>query len=51
VPKAECPRLGQVLRERGHLFIPILIILGGMIAGYSAPLSALAGTIACFPSR
>ncbi|MBL8833029.1 MAG: TRAP transporter fused permease subunit, partial [Rhodospirillales bacterium] len=49
VPKAECPRLGQVLRERGHLFIPILMILGGMIAGYSAPLSALAGTIACFP--
>jgi TRAP-type uncharacterized transport system fused permease subunit len=25
------------------------MILGGMIAGYSAPLSALAGTIACFP--
>jgi TRAP transporter 4TM/12TM fusion protein len=49
VPKEECPRLGQVLRERGHLFIPILMILGGMIAGYSAPLSALAGTIACFP--
>jgi TRAP transporter 4TM/12TM fusion protein len=49
VPKAECPQLGQVLRERGHLFIPILMILGGMFAGYSAPLAALAGTLACFP--
>ena len=37
------------LRERGHLFIPVLTILGVMYAGYSAPLAALAGTLACFP--
>ncbi len=49
VPDAECPKLGTVLRERGHLFIPVAIVLGGMIAGYSAPLAALAGTIACLP--
>jgi TRAP transporter 4TM/12TM fusion protein len=49
VPKAECPKLGDVLRARGHLFIPILIILVGMMTGYSAPLAALAGTLACFP--
>ena len=49
LPKEECPRLGTVLRERGHLFIPILIILGGMFSGYSAAPSALAGTLACFP--
>lgn len=49
VPAAECPKLGQVLRERGHLFIPVAIVLGGMIAGYSAPLAALAGTLACLP--
>jgi TRAP transporter 4TM/12TM fusion protein len=49
LPKEECPRLGTVLRERGHLFIPILIILTGMFSGYSAPLAALAGTLACFP--
>lgn len=49
VPKAKLPRLGQVMRERGHLFIPILIILFGMIAGYSAPLCALYGALACVP--
>ncbi len=49
VPRADLPRLGAVLRERGHLFIPVLVILGGMFSGYSAPLCALAGTLACFP--
>ncbi len=49
VPRADLPRLNQVLRERGHLFIPILVILTGMYSGYSAPLCALAGTLACFP--
>jgi len=50
VPRSEIPRLSRVLRERGHLFIPILIILAGMYSGYSAPLAALAGTLACFPA-
>jgi TRAP transporter 4TM/12TM fusion protein len=49
VPRSELPRLGAVLRERGHLFIPVMIILGVMYSGYSAPLAALAGTLACFP--
>ncbi|HEX2114068.1 MAG TPA: TRAP transporter permease [Alphaproteobacteria bacterium] len=49
VPRPELPRMGKTLRERGHLFIPILIILGGMYSGYSAPMSALVGTLACFP--
>lgn len=49
LPKEECPRLGEVLRARGHLFIPVAIVLAGMMAGYSAPLAALAGTLACFP--
>ncbi len=49
VPRADLPRLGRVLAERGHLFIPILVILAGMYSGYSAPLCALAGTLACFP--
>jgi TRAP transporter 4TM/12TM fusion protein len=49
VPRSELPRLGLVLRERGHLFIPVLVILVVMYGGYSAPLSALAGTLACFP--
>jgi TRAP transporter 4TM/12TM fusion protein len=50
LPRADLPRLGTVLRKRGHLFIPILIILVVMYSGYSAPLAALAGVLACFPT-
>jgi TRAP transporter 4TM/12TM fusion protein len=49
VPRSELPRMGAVLRERGHLFIPVLTILFVLYSGYSAPLAALAGTLACFP--
>ena len=49
LPRSELPRLGTVMRERGHLFIPVLTILVVMYSGYSAPLAALAGTLACFP--
>ena len=49
LPAHEVPRLLTVLKERGHLFIPVAIILGGMTLGYSAPYCALAGTLACFP--
>jgi TRAP transporter 4TM/12TM fusion protein len=49
VPVAELPLLGHVLMQRGHLFIPILIILFGLILGYSAPLCALVAALACLP--
>jgi TRAP transporter 4TM/12TM fusion protein len=49
LPRSEIPRLGAVMRERGHLFIPLLTILFGLMAGYSAPLCALAGTLTCIP--
>jgi TRAP transporter 4TM/12TM fusion protein len=49
VPKAELPGLGRVMRERGHLFVPILIVFVGLIAGYSAPLCALVATLSCLP--
>jgi TRAP transporter 4TM/12TM fusion protein len=49
VPRAELPRLRIVMAERGHLFLPIVILLTVMYSGYSAPLAALAGTLACFP--
>jgi TRAP transporter 4TM/12TM fusion protein len=49
VPRAELPRLRIVMAERGHLFLPIVILLVIMYSGYSAPLAALAGTLACFP--
>jgi len=41
--------LGKVMRERGHLFTPLVVILAGLVAGYSAPYCALAGTLSCIP--
>jgi TRAP transporter 4TM/12TM fusion protein len=49
VPDAELPRFGVVMRERGHLFVPILIVLFGLMSGYSAPLCALVGALSCLP--
>jgi TRAP transporter 4TM/12TM fusion protein len=49
LPRSELPRLTTVVAERGHLFLPIIVILVVMYSGYSAPLAALAGTLACFP--
>jgi TRAP transporter 4TM/12TM fusion protein len=49
LPRSELPRMKSVFLERGHLFIPILTILVIMYSGYSAPMAALIGTLACFP--
>jgi TRAP transporter 4TM/12TM fusion protein len=49
LPRAELPPMRGVFRQRGHLFLPIIIILAVMYSGYSAPLAALAGTLSCFP--
>ncbi|MGA7485445.1 MAG: TRAP transporter permease [Xanthobacteraceae bacterium] len=49
VPRSELPKLPAVLRDQGHLFIPVAVILAVMYSGYSAPLAALGGTLACFP--
>ncbi len=49
VPRSQLPRFSRVMLERGHLFAPIMIVLVGLIYGYSAPLCALAGALACIP--
>jgi TRAP transporter 4TM/12TM fusion protein len=49
VPVSELPRFGNVMLTRGHLFLPILIVLTGLIQGYSAPLCALVGALSCLP--
>jgi TRAP transporter 4TM/12TM fusion protein len=49
VPRSELPRFGRVMLERGHLFVPILIVLGGLTLGYSAPLAALVAALTCLP--
>jgi TRAP transporter 4TM/12TM fusion protein len=49
LPREECPRLWRVLGERGHLFLPIVIILVIMFTGSSAPMAALGATASCVP--
>jgi TRAP transporter 4TM/12TM fusion protein len=49
VPKSALPRFADVMLVRGHLFLPILIVLIGLLQGYSAPLCALAGALSCLP--
>lgn len=49
VPGEELPKLWQVMLVRGHLFIPMFVILIGLILGYSAPLCALIAALSCLP--
>lgn len=49
LPRSELPKMREVMREHGHMFIPVATILGVLYSGYSAPMAALAGTLACFP--
>jgi TRAP transporter 4TM/12TM fusion protein len=49
LPPEEVPRLGRVLAESGHLFVPVAAILLMLLLGYSAPYAAFVGTLLCFP--
>jgi TRAP transporter 4TM/12TM fusion protein len=49
LPRSELPRLGEVLSQRGHLFLPVIILLTVLYSGYTAPMAALIATLACFP--
>ncbi|HWP49461.1 MAG TPA: TRAP transporter permease [Candidatus Limnocylindrales bacterium] len=44
--KEELPNLKKVLRARGHLFLPIILLIYLMISGYTAPYAALWATVA-----
>lgn len=50
LPKADLPRLKTVLLERGHLFIPLIVIFVALITGYSAAFAALAGVGSVIPT-
>ena len=50
LPKEELPKLRDVLSERGHLFIPLVIIVGTLLSGYSAPFAALCGIASTIPT-
>jgi TRAP transporter 4TM/12TM fusion protein len=49
IPRSELPKLRDVMRVRGHMFLPVLAILVVMYSGYSAPMAAFAGVATCFP--
>jgi len=46
LPREELPSIRTVLIDRGHLFIPVFIIVYLMLVGYTAPMAALWGTLA-----
>ncbi len=49
LPKPDLPEMGKVLRERGHQFLPLAVIMGVLIYGYSAPYAATAGLLSVIP--
>jgi len=50
LPKPDLPQMGTVLKERGHQFIPLVIITAVLFAGYSAPYAALCGIFSVLPT-
>jgi TRAP transporter 4TM/12TM fusion protein len=49
LPKDSLPKLSTVLRERGHQIIPLLVIIGVLMMGFSAPYAGLLGIASVFP--
>jgi TRAP transporter 4TM/12TM fusion protein len=50
LPKPDLPRMSAVLMERGHQFIPLLVIVIVLFSGYSAPYAALCGIFSVLPT-
>jgi len=50
LPKADLPRLRKVLSERGHLFLPLVVIVGVLLMGKSAAFAALCGIASVIPT-
>lgn len=50
LPRSELPSTSKVLMTEGHLFIPLIIIIGMLVSGFSAPLSALCGIFSVIPT-
>jgi TRAP transporter 4TM/12TM fusion protein len=49
LPRPDLPQMRAVLAERGHQFLPLGVITGVLLAGYSAPYAALWGIASVFP--
>jgi TRAP transporter 4TM/12TM fusion protein len=44
IPRDELPRLGSLMRREGHLVVPVFVILGLLLVGYSATYAAIVST-------
>ena len=49
IPEDELPKFWQVMLVRGQLFMPMFVILIGLVLGYSAPMCALVAALSCLP--
>lgn len=49
LPRADLPRMGKVLFDRGHQFLPLVVIVGVLVAGFSAPYAATCGILSVVP--
>lgn len=50
LPKDKIPKVGRIMKERGHLLIPIIVVIYLLVAGYTpirAALGAIASSIVC----
>lgn len=50
LPKADLPRLKEVVVERGHLFLPLVVIIAVLLTGRSAAFAALCGIGSVIPT-
>ncbi len=50
LPRSELPSLTETLKEHGHLFIPLVVIVGVLVSGHSAPFAALCGIGSVIPT-
>ena len=44
IPRNELPVLGLIVRQQGHLFLPVLVILGLLLQGFTATYAAVLST-------
>jgi TRAP transporter 4TM/12TM fusion protein len=49
LPRPDLPEMGRVLRERGHQFLPLAVIMVVLVNGYSAPYAATLGLLSVIP--
>ncbi len=50
LPRADLPRLKEALLDRGHLFLPLAVIIWVLLSGYSAAFAAICGIASVVPT-